>query len=193
MTNARSVGTMNRREHKDQTFLLMALILSELGTCDRKQVGAIITREGRAVSWGFNGAPPGAPHCEENEHGWLGTDEHLENLHPEAGAGEAHWQAARLAADRGCTNATHAEANALAFAARQGISTEGGTCYVTVSPCEVCARLLIAAGIREIIYAEEYRDRRGIEILRGAGITCLHRDSDGRLVGELGEVRRIHT
>ena len=72
----------------------------------------------------------------------------------------------------GCRNATHAEANALAFAARQGISTDGGTLYVTVSPCNVCARLLIAAGIVSVWYDEEYRDRRGLELLEEAGIKC---------------------
>ena len=70
----------------------------------------------------------------------------------------------------GCRNATHAEANALAFAARQGISTDGATLYVTVSPCLDCSRLLIAAGIVTVIYEEEYRDDRGIELLRRAGV-----------------------
>lgn len=154
---------MTRRQFKDHTFLVMALTLSTLGTCDRKQVGAIITWMGRCVSWGYNGAPPGAPHCEDNHHGWIGqpvVDEYE----------------GRVLIDPvekyGCRNATHAEANALAFAARQGISTVGGTLYVTLSPCENCARLLLAAGIAEVIYLEEYRDRRGIEILTAAGVDC---------------------
>jgi dCMP deaminase len=74
---------------------------------------------------------------------------------------------------RGCRNATHAEANALAFAARQGISTDGCELFVTVSPCEVCARLLIASGVRRVYYLEQYRDHSGEEILRKAGIECL--------------------
>jgi dCMP deaminase len=72
--------------------------------------------------------------------------------------------------EMGCINATHAEANALAFAARQGISTEGGTLYVTTSPCDVCARLIIAAGIEKVYYDQEYRDVRGEEILMQSGI-----------------------
>ena len=131
-----------REMQKHLTFLAIAQRLSWLSTCDRKQVGAVITREGRCVSWGFNGAPPGMPHCQ-----------HLGDVLP-------------------CTNATHAEANALAFAARSGISTDGGTLYVTLSPCEVCARLLIAAGIVEVWFLEEYRDVKGLDILIRAGVLC---------------------
>ena len=73
----------------------------------------------------------------------------------------------------GCRNVIHAEANAVAFAARQGISTEGATLYVTVSPCQVCAQLLIAAGIVEVVFQEMYRDRTGIELLQEAGLIVL--------------------
>lgn len=55
---------------KDAVFLAIAGHLCNLGTCDRAYVGAVITRSGRCVSWGYNGAPPRAPHCDENNHGW---------------------------------------------------------------------------------------------------------------------------
>jgi dCMP deaminase len=74
----------------------------------------------------------------------------------------------------GCRNATHAEANALAFAARQGISTDDATLYVTVSPCLDCARLLIAAGISHVLYDEEYRLPAGRELLARGGVRCIH-------------------
>jgi dCMP deaminase len=135
--------------HKDEVFLLMARQLGELSTCDRAPVGAIITLAGRAVSWGYNGAPPGMPHCDENNHGW-GADTTFDS--------------------RGCKNAIHAEVNAVAFAARVGNSTEGGTLFVSVSPCESCSRLLISAGINRVVYHQEYRDRSGIELLGRAGI-----------------------
>ena len=65
-----------RRHEKVQTFLRIANELGQLGTCDRKKVGAVIVHEGRCVSWGYNGAPPGMPHCDENNHGWgLDPDE----------------------------------------------------------------------------------------------------------------------
>lgn len=59
-----------RSEKKDTTFSAMAVLLSNLSTCDRSHVGAIITRDGRCISWGYNGAPPGLPHCDRNNHGW---------------------------------------------------------------------------------------------------------------------------
>lgn len=68
----------------------------------------------------------------------------------------------------GCRNATHAEANALAAAAKQGISTDETTLYVTVAPCLNCSRLLIAAGISRVVYVKEYRDRAGLYLLRDA-------------------------
>lgn len=143
---------MSASDKKDRVFMAMAYQLAQLGTCDRKKVGAIVTRRGRCITWGFNGAPPGMPHCSENHHGY-------DDIYPNGlGAAEA----------AGCRNATHAEANALAAAARQGISTEGGTLYVTVSPCDTCARLLIAAGIHRVVWCETYRDDLGIRILERA-------------------------
>jgi dCMP deaminase len=137
-------------EVKALIFMGVAYQIAELGTCDRLKVGAVVIRDGRCVSWGYNGAPPGLPHCEQNNHGY-GWDE----------------------ISTGCKNATHAEVNALAFAARQGISTDGADCFVTTSPCDVCARLLIAAGISNVFYDNEYRDPAGRELLGEAGVTCL--------------------
>jgi dCMP deaminase len=141
---------------KSVVFMEVARQIAVLGTCDRAQVGAVIIRDGRCITWGYNGAPPGLPHCNENNHGWGIMVGLLE-------------QADRIPA-QGCRNATHAEANALAFAARHGISTDGGTLYVTVSPCENCARLLIAAGIVGVHADEEYRDQSGINVLLAANI-----------------------
>ena len=142
---------------KNYTFLEIARVLSELGTCDRNRVGAVIVCDGRCVTWGYNGAPPGLPHCEDNAHGWA-----------EYQSGEPTY----MLEAHGCRNATHAEANALAFAARQGISTDGGTLYVTLSPCLDCARLLIAAGISEVFYDSEYREPAGRELLQQGGVHC---------------------
>ena len=158
-----------RTDLKDDTFLKVAAQLSALGTCDRAAVGAVIVRDGRCISWGYNGAPPGTPHCSENDHGWrgqgliVGDETEEEKLEADRAAAQA----------LGCVNATHAEANAVAFAARQGISTDGTTLYVTVSPCEVCARLLIAAGIVRAVWETEYRDPRGLNLLAEAGVELL--------------------
>lgn len=137
---------------KDYVFMHVAETIALLGTCDRASVGAVLTKNGRCISWGFNGAPPGMPHCDENNHGY---DE------------EPTPSEMRML---GCKNATHAEANALAFAAKQGISTEGATLYVTVSPCPTCARLTIAAGIERVVWRTTYRDPAGSLLLETAGI-----------------------
>ena len=180
-----------RDQIKRRVFMQIACALAQLGTCDRKHVGAVIVRDGRCISWGFNGAPPGAPHCSENGHGWgykhppeSGKVDMYElndaalnaikladrpDLIPWDYAGEIAWCTDHF----GCRNATHAEANALAFAAKQGISTAGGELFVTVSPCDTCSRLLIAAGIRRVYFMEEYRDLAGVELLRTAGISCV--------------------
>lgn len=147
--------------NKDRVFMVMANHLGELSTCDRKNVGAIITKSGRAISWGFNGAPPGLPHCDENEHGYSGIPHDVDHQ-------------PKVMALAGCRNSTHAEANAVAFAARQGISTDGGTLYVTVFPCAVCARLLLAAGIRRVVFSEVYRNNDGYDLLKRGGIYTEH-------------------
>jgi dCMP deaminase len=127
---------------KAVTFMAIADELSGLSTCSRQQVGAIIVKDGRCISWGYNGAPPGMTHCVHED-------------------------------DSPCETATHAEANAIAAAARQGISTDGAHLYVTVSPCATCSRLLIAAGIVGVTYKTAYRDRTGVEILQQAGVKVV--------------------
>lgn len=140
-----------RSEHKDQVFLRVAELIGELGTCSRGQVGAVIVRDGRAISWGFNGAPAGMPHCDEVNHG---HPPDVDTTRPE----------------NFCRIATHAEANALAYAAKQGISTDGATIYCECAPCYTCARLLIAAGIKRVVYSRPYRDMMGVVLMTEAGV-----------------------
>jgi dCMP deaminase len=155
--------SLPRRYRKTDVFLKIADDLSHLGTCDRAKVGALIVKDGRCISWGYNGAPPGLPHCDENGHGWVDGVRYT----------SWHNDVAQEIQEHGCRNATHAEANAIAYAARQGISTDGATLYITVSPCGTCARLLIAAGIREVVYQSPHRDWSGVEILRKAEVKVL--------------------
>ena len=161
---------IGRSEIKKQVFMSIATVLAQLGTCDRKQVGCVIVLDGRSVSWGFNGAPPGLPHCEQNFHGWDNSWEIASAAPPDRE--DMIRQARERLEQEGCRNATHAEANALAAAARQGISTDGGSLFTTCSPCDTCSRLIIVAGIAHVYYQEEYRDRAGVELLLAAGITC---------------------
>jgi len=149
----------------------VAQVVAKRGTCDRKQVGAVIARDGRIIAIGYNGAPPGLPHCDENGHGWiLKTATEMQLLADELNLVIGDEISPAAVARWGCRNATHAEANALAFAARYGVSTDEAQLFVTVSPCEVCSRLLIAAGISSVSYLEAYRDNAGLELLLEAGI-----------------------
>lgn len=132
---------------RDEQMLLHALIVSLRSTCGRKAVGAIIAKDGRIISSGYAGPPSGFPHCD---------------------------QACKVAstANGGCHRTIHAEQNAVAYAARHGISTMGATLYCTDSPCLPCSKQLINTGIVRVVYLRPYRDTSGIETLKLAGISC---------------------
>lgn len=158
---------MTNRPSRNEVLMQVAEVIATRGTCDRNQVGAVIAREGRILSVGYNGAPPGLPHCDDNAHGWAPF---VEEAFRREGMKSWHVtdvdrNANELLAENGCRNATHAEANALAFAARHGIPTEEAQLFVTVSPCDNCARLLIAAGVTSVYYKEAYRDDSGLRLL----------------------------
>lgn len=115
-------------------------------TCTRAQVGCVIAREGRVLVNGYNGAPAGMPHCK----------------HPDGQQS--------VAGSTGCGIAVHAEANAIAYAARYGIALANSEMYTTLSPCVMCAMLIINAGVKLVYAAQIYRDPAGVELLGAAGI-----------------------
>ena len=118
----------------DKNFINIATELATASKCVSKQVGAVIVKDGRILSTGYNGTPTGYTNCNEywnNEY----TPEHHE------------WSK---------TYEIHAEMNAIIWAARKGISIEGATIYVTLEPCSECSKNLIASGIKRIVYAKEY-------------------------------------
>lgn len=110
-------------------YMNLAAAVALQGTCQRAQVGAVLVRAGRPLSVGYNGAPPGMPHCE-----------HL--VDPTV---------------TGCTNAVHAELNAIAWAARNGIPTDGATLYCTHQPCVSCGQAIVSAGITRVFWSKPYR------------------------------------
>lgn len=122
----------------------VALLYKRRSTCLRRQVGAVLSREGRIISTGYGGAPGGVPHCT-----------------PET-----------CLPDKPCIRTIHAEANVVAFAARYGVTTESTTLYCTASPCIECAKLIINAGVVRVVYDEEYRDTGPIVLLESVGIRC---------------------
>lgn len=128
----------------DEYFMMMARdVVSQRATCLRRKVGAVIVRDKRILTTGYNGSPPGMPHC---------TDVGCQIV-------EGH-----------CIRTIHAEQNAIAQAALHGISTQGATIYVSAAPCINCAKLLIAAGVERVVYADKYTDSYGEEILLDKGI-----------------------
>lgn len=141
-----------------------AYLWAERGTCERLKVGCVISREGRILVQGYNGAPPGLPHCPGDKNFF---DVHL----PED-----------------CL-AVHAEQNAIAWAARNGVALEGASLHVTHMPCLACARSIITAGISSVMYADRYRDEAGFELLREAGLNVVMGSLDW---SELGGIRLTH-
>jgi len=133
-----------RRISREELFMEIAGLVAMRSTCERAQVGAVVVKDKRIVATGYGGAPSGQPHCTE-----VGC---------EIGPGG------------GCIRTTHAEANIIAFAARNGLQLEGCDMYVTLSPCYTCAKLIINAGIRTVIYRDEYREDSGLKLLRKAGV-----------------------
>jgi dCMP deaminase len=130
------------RINRNELNLRIAYLISQRATCQRLGVGAIITRDNRIVATGYNGPVKGSPHCSI-----LGCDtsEH-------------------------CQHAVHAEANAIYFAARYGVSLEGCTLYVTHSPCRKCAEAIVNAGIDSVIYDIQFRDTSSLKFLTSNGV-----------------------
>lgn len=128
----------------DKRYLRMATIWAENSYCKRRQVGALLVRDQMIISDGFNGTPAGFENICETEDGV--TKPYV----------------------------LHAEANAISKVARSNNSSEGCTLYVTASPCMECAKLIIQAGIRRVVFKELYRITDGVELLKRAGIECEH-------------------
>lgn len=124
-------------------------LIAERSTCDRLSVGAVVARDGRILTTGYNGPPSKMPHCI-----------HFENLDNKP--------------DPPCDRAVHAEANAIAFAARYGMSTDGSELFVTHSPCITCAKLIINAGILRVYYGVEYRSLDGLTLLESASVETFY-------------------
>ncbi len=138
--------TKSERVDWDTYFMAIAKQVATRSTCDRKHVGAVIVREKTILSTGYNGSVRGLPHCDDVGH-------LMENGH--------------------CVRTVHAEANAIAQAARNGVSVRDGEIYVTASPCFNCFKLIVNAGITKIFYGEFYRDTRIHDFAEELGIELI--------------------
>lgn len=135
----------------DEYFLGLVDAVAERATCDRGRSGALLVVQRQIVATGYVGSPSGFPHCDNVGH-------HLEV----GGDGREH-----------CVRTVHAEQNALASAARFGVSVLGATSYSTMVPCRVCAMLLLTAGVDRVIARFSYQDTRGLDVLRHAGVEVV--------------------
>lgn len=134
----------------DDYFLEIAFHAATRATCLRRAVGAVLVIERRVIATGYNGSAPGMVHCTDAGVGCL--------LEPDGTGGER------------CVRTVHAEANAVAQAARYGIAINGATLYVTCAPCSVCTRLIASAGIRRVVYAGNPPAAWAREVLTASGI-----------------------
>jgi len=138
----RHVDAMKQHRY-DGAYLRMAREWAALSHCTRKQVGALIVRDGMIVSDGYNGTPSGFPNACENADG------------------ETHWYV------------LHAEANAITKLARSSHTAAGATLYITMSPCRECAKLIHQVGIRRLVYIDAYKDDAGLRFLEQAGVEIV--------------------
>ncbi len=129
----------------NEIYMNLAASLSQKSHCVKKKVGAVLTKDTRIISLGYNGPPAGTHNCDEE---W-----------PETGC----------ARDRkgSCYLALHAEANAILYAAKNKTDLDGSTLYVTLSPCLACARIIFSAGIRHVYFLNSYAAYKGMELDEG--------------------------
>lgn len=138
----------------DQYFMQITTLVATRSTCMRRQVGALLVKDKNILATGYNGVPSGIRHCEEV--GCL-----REQL--KVPSGERHELCRGL----------HAEQNAIIQAARHGSNIEGATLYCTDSPCIICSKMLINAGVEKVVYGRGYPDSLSKEMLAEAGIESL--------------------
>lgn len=169
-------GLERTRISRDEMFAKICQVVAQRSTCWRSQVGALIVKDGRIVSMGYNGPVSGMPACIQRLPMWDAMEDNLPS--PSQVGSELQkqreWLEERMCMGPGCTRSLHAETNAIAFAARAGVSVEGCTMYCSMSPCINCAKVIVNSGIRELKYLEEYRDTSGLELLKKAGIKIEH-------------------
>lgn len=172
------------RISRDLMLMEVAQAVAKRGTCSRKQVGVVVAREGRVLVTGYNGAPAGLTHCgheivsglELIQRGgrwktFLGDEPYSDSTLAR------NWYLTQVGDSITVTNelqtcpvAVHSEANAIAFAAKYGMSLDRADLYTTWSPCLPCAKLIINAGILKVYMAEMYHDNAGYELLNRAEI-----------------------
>lgn len=142
----------SKRISWDEYFLNLVEVIGTRGTCDRGRSGCVIAKEKRIVSTGYVGSPVGTSHCDDVDHEMhIVTENGKESQH--------------------CIRTTHAEQNAIVNAARFGTALDGATLYCHMTPCYVCAKMIINAGIKKVVCNKDYhKGDRSKEIFEEAGV-----------------------
>jgi len=139
--------TDRKRVSWDEYFMAIGREVATRSTCDRKHVGAVIVREKIILTTGYNGSIRGLAHCDDEGH---------------------------LMEEGHCVRTVHAEANAIAQAARNGVRLDAGEIFVTASPCFGCFKLIANSGLRRIVFGEFYRDERIFKLSEQLKIELSH-------------------
>ena len=146
MTGKKPKAPKAKRPTVDEYFMKMAHLAATRSTCIRRAVGAVVVKEKRVLTTGYNGAPKGMRHCQE-----VGCLREKLNVP----SGQRHE----------LCRGVHAEQNAIVQAAYFGASIKGASMYVTNSPCSVCAKMIVNAGIVAVVFETGYPDELAIEVL----------------------------
>lgn len=137
----------------DDYFMKMAQLVGERGTCDRGRAGTVVVRDKRVVSTGYVGSPPGMAHCDDAGH-------LMQEVVNDDGTISKH-----------CVRTIHSEQNAICQAAKYGISLDGCVLYTKMEPCYVCARMIVAVGIKRVVCGKRYHGARLTrELFEQAGV-----------------------
>lgn len=149
-----SLKRMTDRPSIDEYFLEIATVVAKRSTCLRNRVGAVIARDKRILSTGYNGAPRNMQHCLD-----IGCIREQNNI----ASGTRHEKC----------RAVHAEQNALLQAALHGVSTDSATLYCTHQPCILCAKMIINANIKRVVYIQPYPDTDALGFFEEAGLEVV--------------------
>ncbi len=156
---------MGEKSHKDRLswdeyFMEIAKVVAKRATCPRKQLGAVIVKDKRIIATGYNGSPQGQPHCTEEGCMIVPTIKRVNG---------------KEVAEDHCVRTLHAEQNAITQCSLHGASSNGATLYTTMNPCWICAKMIIAAGIKRVVYLEGYfhddgLDSKAISLLESSNV-----------------------
>ena len=148
----------------DEIFMELAVNLAKRSHCLKRHVGAVLTKDTRIISIGYNGPPSGTHNCDE-EFAGCATD-----------------------SKGSCSLAIHAEQNAILYAVKNKASVDGSTLFVTLSPCLACARIIYSIGIEKVVYLRSYADYKGLKVDEGIDFLERFGVQTERYLGEIEDV-----